>query len=312
MKLSFLIKLVLSLLLLICLYMIFAKPLNSRIKLILIIFSVVIGIYLFNSLNLFKDYNVFLESPQNARNQYIIENSELKNSEGHFGISSWIFIDDWNYKYGSEKTILKKDTVNEELPYIGLDRYKNDLIIRMNVFEVSNDLYPELLKDIVAIYDDDYQEPSGAVYSCSGEEIVVTDINNNVSYTGYQCKPIDKLIGNIKIENINLQKWVNIIVTINNRSVDIYMNGKLVKTHTFNNVIDTTKINEGNILVTPDGGFSGFVSKIQYFPYHVSPERAWDIYKSGYGDAVETALNKYNMSINFYKDSIEQEKYFLF
>ena len=64
------------------------KAIKSLIKLIFIIFSVVIGIYLFNSLNMFKDYNVFLESPQSAREQYNITNSQLKTSEGHFGISS--------------------------------------------------------------------------------------------------------------------------------------------------------------------------------------------------------------------------------
>ena len=111
---------------------------------------------------------------------------------------------------------------------------------------------------------------------------------------------------------INLQKWVNIIVTINNRSVDIYLNGKLVKTHTFDNVIDSTQINKGDLLITPDGGFSGFVSKIQYLPFHISPERAWDIYKSGYGDALETALNQYNMSLTFYKNDTELNKYYLF
>ena len=90
------------------------------------------------------------------------------------------------------------------------------------------------------------------------------------------------------------------------------INGKLVKTTTFNNVIDLNAFNEGNISVTPDGGFGGFLSRIRYLPYFITPENAWSIYTDGFGDAFESALNKYNMSLSFYQDSIEQNKYFLF
>ena len=42
------------------------------------------------------------------------------------------------------------------------------------------------------------------------------------------------------------------------------------------------------------------------------PEKAWSIYKGGFGDAFESALNKYNMSLSFYRDSVEQNKFYLF
>ena len=69
------------------------------------------------------------------------------------------------------------------------------------------------------------------------------------------------------VENINMQKWVNVLVTVNNRTLDVYLNGKLVQTKAFNNIIDTAAFNHGGITVTPQGGFGGFVSKVQYYPY---------------------------------------------
>ena len=67
----------------------------------------------------------------------------------------------------------------------------------------------------------------------------------------------------------------------------------LVKSRPFNNVI--TNVSDKNILVTPNGGFGGFVSKVGFYPKFITPRKAWDIYKNGVGDALDSALNKYNM-----------------
>ena len=99
------------------------------------------------------------------------------------------------------------------------------------------------------------------------------------------CTDVDMQKSGAKIENINMQKWVNIITTVNNRSLDTYINGKLIKTKTFNNVIDTTAFNYGNIVITPNGGFGGYVSKVRYYPRYITPNEAWNIYKDGFGDA---------------------------
>ena len=111
---------------------------------------------------------------------------------------------------------------------------------------------------------------------------------------------------------MNLQKWVNIIVAVNDRTMDIYLNGKLVSSKAFNNVIDTGALNNGDIVVTPNNGFGGFVSKVQYYPYFITPKEAWAIYRDGFGSSVAGALDKYNMSLTFYEDSVEKKKYWLF
>ena len=81
---------------------------------------------------------------------------------------------------------------------------------------------------------------------------------------------------------------------------------------TFNNLIDTEAFNNSGITITPDGGFGGFVSRVRYYPYYINPEKAWSIYKDGFGDAFESALSKYNMSLSVYEDQIEKNKFFLF
>lgn len=308
MKLSFLIQLIFLLILVVCVYIIFTNSVEGRTKLILIVFCLVIGIYLFIKLPLFKNYNEIVSSPVTARDAYTIEGQDLKKSDGHFAISSWVFIDDWNYRYGEEKVILVKDVLGESgstsIPKIYLNNYKNDLYVDLNVIGRDvNDYREALAKKLhdsgVSYYNSDNLECSGNIIYEGSTSTTVSCIMSTNTET-------------IKIENINMQKWVNVLVTVNNRTMDVYINGKLVQTKSFNNIIDTNAFNHGGINVTPGGGFGGFISKVQYYPYYVTPQKAWSIYRQGFGDAFESALNKYNLSVSFYEDSVEKSKYYVF
>lgn len=308
MKLSFLIQLIFLLILVVGVYLIFTNSVEGRTKLILIVFCLVIGIYLFMKLPLFKNYNEIVSSPVTARDAYTIEGQDLKKSDGHFAISSWVFIDDWNYRYGEEKVILVKDVPSgsgsTSIPKIYLNNYKNDLYVDLNVIGDDANDYQQALASKLDENSVTYSD--AANLECSGNNIYDGSSSTSVSCT------MSTNTETVKIENINMQKWVNVLVTVNNRTMDVYINGKLVQTKSFNNIIDTNAFNHGGINVTPGGGFGGFVSKVQYYPYYVTPQKAWSIYRQGFGDAFESALNKYNLSVSFYEDSVEKSKYYVF
>ena len=63
MRLSFLIQLLLLIILIVGVYLIFTNGVSGRNKLILIVFLVVIGIYLFNKLPFLRGYNEVIENP---------------------------------------------------------------------------------------------------------------------------------------------------------------------------------------------------------------------------------------------------------
>ena len=313
MKLAFLIQLILLLLLVVSLYMVFTNSVGGRAKLIMIVFCVVIGIYLFQKLKIFNDYDEFHSTPTSARAGAVtIDKEQLKKSEGHFAVSMWIFIDDWNYNYGETKNILKKVNGNGlSLPHIYLGAFKNDLHIDVDMFAKDSGDYETLISE--ALTAGGYTGTATA-FKCkmnSSDPPVNTIHETDPEIdTGIDCP--GGTLQSMKIENINMQKWVNIITTVNNRTLDVYINGKLIKTKTFDNIIDPVLLNSGGIELVSDGGFGGFFSKVQYYPYFITPEKAWSIYKGGFGDAFESALDRYNMSLSFYKDSVEQNKMYLF
>jgi len=107
------------------------------------------------------------------------------------------------------------------------------------------------------------------------------------------------------IESVPIQKWTNFIMTLNNRALDLYLDGKLVKTCVLPGV---PKLNpSSNIDVCPQGGFSGFISNFSYIANAVNPSQAYDIYKQGYGggSALGNFFNKYRVKIAFVEENKE-------
>jgi hypothetical protein len=67
------------------------------------------------------------------------------------------------------------------------------------------------------------------------------------------------------ISNIPLQEWTNIIVTIKQMIMSLFLNGKLVKTCMLYKSINTPSQTKGMIIITPDN--NGFQGKTRQFKY---------------------------------------------
>jgi len=68
----------------------------------------------------------------------------------------------------------------------------------------------------------------------------------------------------ITISDIPLNKWVNVIIRCENNTLDVYINGTIVKSHHLHGV---PKQNYGDVYVAPNGGFSGYISNLWYYNY---------------------------------------------
>ena len=108
------------------------------------------------------------------------------------------------------------------------------------------------------------------------------------------------------VNNINLQKWVHLGVVINNRTLDVYINGKLTKTCMLPGVPKVS--NDSNIDVTPGNdidnlndnpGFKGYTSNILFFPKDLTPQQVYDEYRKGFGGNL---FGSYDLKLVFYKD----------
>lgn len=142
----------------------------------------------------------------------------------------------------------------------------------------------------------------------SSPSIVLGSMENNITVT-VSCYPNERTNETIEhectIRNFPLQAWVNMIISLYGRTLDIYLDGKLVRTCVLPGI---AKINtSSNIEVTPSGGFNGWTANIQYFNHAVNPQQAYDIYRDGFGqDFLSNMFNKYRLKFSFVENNIEK------
>ena len=107
------------------------------------------------------------------------------------------------------------------------------------------------------------------------------------------------------IRNFPLQKWCNLIVSLNGRALDMYLDGKLVRTCILPAV--SKVYSDSDVLVTPEGGFSGWTSNVQYWSHPLNPQEAYNIYKGGYGSGGLGGLfEKYKIRVSYLVDNSEK------
>uniref|UniRef100_A0A6C0B811 LamG-like jellyroll fold domain-containing protein n=1 Tax=viral metagenome TaxID=1070528 RepID=A0A6C0B811_9ZZZZ len=82
----------------------------------------------------------------------------------------------------------------------------------------------------------------------------------------------------IKIPNIPLNKWLHVVIRIENNNLDVYINGTLAKRHVLGNV---PKQNYGNVNIALNGGFQGYISDLRYFSHALQPGEIVSIVNDG-------------------------------
>lgn len=187
-------------------------------------------------------YSTFLPGVQGS----IIPSNSLSTgiipNSSNSSYSIWIFVDNWNYRLGETKYILVRGKV-----LTSGETFEAAPVISLDQFE--NNL----------IVETSYHK------SMSGNDS--TSSSSNLGK--HTCK----------VTNIPIQKWVNILVSTSGRTMDIYIDGKLVNTCL---LPGTAAVVDEDIFITPDGGFSGYTSKFQYYSNSSTSEDAWAIYQEGF------------------------------
>jgi len=191
----------------------------------------------------------------------------------NFAYSVWFYVNDWNYRYGEPKVIFG----------------------RMGALSGSG---------------------GGSVPGVNGIDpcpaVVLGAVENNISvslgcYPGANQEPTtpggNTVVHTCSIANVPIQKWVNLIISVYGRTMDLYIDGKLVRTCLLPGVASVN--NNANIYVTPAGGFNGWTSKLQYYPNSLNPQQCWNIYSQGYANWL-SMFNAYQIEISLVENGTTQ------
>ena len=219
-----------------------------------------------------------LQNIQNAQNMSTIAATSLATNgsnapSSNFAYSVWFYINNWNYRYGEPKVIFGR------------------------MGSSSGD-------------------GSGSVPGINGVDpcpaVVLGAVENNVEislgcYPGADEEPTtpggNTIVHKCSVSNVPIQKWVNLTISVYGRSMDVYIDGKLVRTCLLPGVANVN--NNANIYVTPNGGFDGWTAKLKYFPNSLNPQDAWNIYTQGY-TSWASIFNAYQVQISLVENGTTQ------
>ena len=127
--------------------------------------------------------------------------------------------------------------------------------------------------------------------------IVKDNKNGNTAGLLIKMNSFDQIDEDVKITNIPLNKWVNIIMRVTKQSqLDVYISGTLVKRHMMKSV---SKQNYGDVYASLNGGFMGNTSELRYFESALSTSQIQNIVNKGpntnlvSGASIGKSKNKY-------------------
>ncbi len=243
-----------------------------------IVITIVVIVLLFMLLKYIFTDPYTLQGIQDGKTTSTINASSLASNgtdvpSSNFAYSIWFYVNDWNYRYGEPKVIFG----------------------RMGSKSGNK---------------------QGSIKGISGLDpcpaVVLGAIENNISvslgcYPGLDQQPTtpggNTVVHTCSIANVPVQKWVNLVLSVYGRTMDLYIDGKLVRTCLLPGI--ATINNNSNIYVTPAGGFEGWTSKLQYYPNSLNPQEVWNIYTRGYSDW-SSMFNEYQVQISLVENGTTQ------
>ena len=165
------------------------------------------------------------------------------NPGSDYALEFWMFVQDWDYKFGTEKEVLMRTAVGDPTivsPRITLHPTDNTLNVYLTTYASSSGAAAQ---------------PGAANGSSANGTMFVT-----------------------AVENIPLQTWFSVSITVFQRNMDVFINGNLVKSSVIPSVPRSAT---GNLLVGANGGFSGYVCNVHGQGKQLMPADARTFYAAG-------------------------------
>jgi len=191
---------------------------------------------------------------------------------GEFTVSTWIYVSNWSYRGGKNKSIIR----------IGGNKFDT---IRVYLGAHSPKLYVRLhTKENTMVMGSGAPTASANASSASSETSAVQPQNLEIGSRSLldTLQTDSGLLDNLHtcdIPELPLQRWVNISIAVNGKTVDVYIDGKLSRSCVLSAPF---RVDEGyNATVLEYGGFGGQIANTIMYDTALNPEEVYKNYMAG-------------------------------
>jgi len=267
---------------------------------------------------LFNKEKTLTTGIRDGQKYYVVDTNDLGITDGlvtELAVSIWIYVSDWSSTGSQDRIVLYigPDTITNESNPDTQGKLDNGKPAETVTTHATTSIYG----DNISIPNQSILPHSTATQSSmvlwldSTEPTLYLGIHEGTNTNNFQING-----ENINIRNFPLQKWVCVTYSIYGNSLDLYLNGKLVKS-----VVDdavTLMMNESALVALGNpwynktvgddevtisnltAGFKGYTSKLKYYKSALTPKEAYNIYKSGPGTSyLGDILGDRSVNINF-------------
>ena len=210
------------------------------------------------------------------------------NFSSNFMISVWFYVDNWSptqklknilYIANNQASISISPSSFSGISDTSCNDNNSSSIQR---FTLSLDQYDNnLFVDIASMENDT---------NCKD---VVNNVRIKDIYTRY------------KIENIPIQKWNCLTISVDTLVLDVYLDGKLMNSFILPSTFDPGEGKNNIYLGKADTltgltGFQGYITRVRYEPNAINTQEALNIYKAGIDKSLLKSLfNRYSLKVSF-------------
>jgi hypothetical protein len=217
---------------------------------------------------------------------------------GEFTISSWIHVNNWSYRQGFNKSIINIGGPNFDTIRVYLNGNKPSLSIRMQTKEISSttNTVPSGVNVTLG------SNAMGASSTAVGK-VPIESLDKATQNATFNILQTDSglLEGSplCDLPEIDLQRWINITVSVNGKTVDVYYDGKLARSCVLPSFF---KVDAGGYSATllAYGGFGGEISTTTMYDTALNPEQVYKNYMAG----PEPITNIYQWFSSFFAPGI--------
>ena len=256
------------------------------ISLMIVVLIIICVVIYRQQVTLVKTQPMLISKPTSMTHAPIIKaknKAQLSTVGREYTYNFWINVSDWSKGYGNVKNVLTRSaynpfTVPKSLsnPSIWFYPEDNNLAVRVSTMvnntQYDTTLYPD--------YPQKLQSASGnGVYTVVNPYLYHSVSKNNPEQSSY----LDTTVV-CDISNIPLQRWVMVSVMLWNRTLDVYINGMLVRSAVLPgvplfNVNDLSNIYVGS--GRADGTFNGYISRLKYYQRAITAKEVMGLYRTG-------------------------------
>jgi hypothetical protein len=180
-----------------------------------------------------------IQDPSKSNSKTIlISNNESEGLE--FTWSWWIYVDDLDYRRGELK----------------------------NVFVKGDNLYTNNSNE-------EQKQYNGVDHMINGPGVYLTPFENKLLFA---FNTYDNVIEQFEIDNIPMNKWLNVIIRCEQRTIDVFINSAFAKRYKLKSL---PKQNYNNVYIGKNGGFAGYVSNLWYYNYALGTKAINSLYRMG-------------------------------